>query len=328
MRLAVPGNWRPIDGNGAITYAPEGGYFQAENGQSAFTHGMQVGVVQVQGRNLQQKTEQLLQGFAESNPQLRRQSGYSRTNIGGRSGLTTTLSNVSEATGQSEAVNVSTVELSDGSLLFLIGVGPMLPWRVADAAELKRKVKPPGAAFVIGAVLTPMQRAEYTDEMLAEVNDRIPAGRHTFSSHGMRFASSEQRPFAATLGAEHGGHFDGRHRVLSADLRWRPTPKLLLAPTAERVDVRLPAGDVTVNLWRGRAEVALTADWAVMAMAQYDSMSGTVGYNGRLRWLPHAGRSLELVVRREETHHDSGGALRAVRQRGGQALHRFLTPDS
>jgi len=29
-----------------------------------------------------------------------------------------------------------------------------------------------------GAVLTPMQRAEYTDEMLAEVNDRIPARRH------------------------------------------------------------------------------------------------------------------------------------------------------
>ncbi|WP_225821762.1 SDR family NAD(P)-dependent oxidoreductase [Streptomyces naphthomycinicus] len=29
-----------------------------------------------------------------------------------------------------------------------------------------------------GAVLTPMQRAEYTDEMLDEVNRRIPAGRH------------------------------------------------------------------------------------------------------------------------------------------------------
>src|ERR671936_958234 len=29
-----------------------------------------------------------------------------------------------------------------------------------------------------GYVLTPMQRAEYTDEMLAEVNERIPLGRH------------------------------------------------------------------------------------------------------------------------------------------------------
>ncbi len=34
------------------------------------------------------------------------------------------------------------------------------------------------ACVTPGAVLTPMQRAEYTDEMLAAVNDRIPAGRH------------------------------------------------------------------------------------------------------------------------------------------------------
>ncbi len=34
------------------------------------------------------------------------------------------------------------------------------------------------ACVTPGAVLTPMQRAEYTDQMLAEVNERIPAGRH------------------------------------------------------------------------------------------------------------------------------------------------------
>lgn len=34
------------------------------------------------------------------------------------------------------------------------------------------------ACVAPGAVLTPMQRAEYTDEMLDEVNRRIPAGRH------------------------------------------------------------------------------------------------------------------------------------------------------
>lgn len=34
------------------------------------------------------------------------------------------------------------------------------------------------ACVTPGAVLTPMQRAEYTDEMLAEVNARIPARRH------------------------------------------------------------------------------------------------------------------------------------------------------
>jgi hypothetical protein len=65
-----------------------------------------------------------VQSFARSNPQLRRQGGYQRTNIGGRTGLTTTLTNVSEVTGQSEAVNLSTVPLRDGSVLFIVGVAP------------------------------------------------------------------------------------------------------------------------------------------------------------------------------------------------------------
>jgi hypothetical protein len=124
LRLSVPANWRPITGGNTITYAPQGGYFRAENGQSAFTHGVEIGTARVGRGTLQQQTEQLLQGFAQSNPQLRRQAGYSRTTIGGRQGLTTTLRNVSEVTGETEAVNVSTAQLRDGTLLFVIGVAP------------------------------------------------------------------------------------------------------------------------------------------------------------------------------------------------------------
>jgi hypothetical protein len=120
----VPANWEQVGAGNTVTFAPRGGYLQADNGQSAFTHGIEVGVTPANGNNLQQQTEQLLQSFARSNPELRRQGGYSRTNIGGRQGLTTTLSNVSEVTGENEAVNLSTVQLSDGSVLFLVGVAP------------------------------------------------------------------------------------------------------------------------------------------------------------------------------------------------------------
>jgi beta-barrel assembly-enhancing protease len=123
VRISVPENWEQVGSGNTVMFAPEGGYVRAQNGQSAFTHGIELGVSRGDG-SLQQQTEQLLQGFARSNPQLRRQGGYSRTNIGGRQGLTTTLSNVSEVTGESEAVNVSTVQLRDGSVLFLIGVSP------------------------------------------------------------------------------------------------------------------------------------------------------------------------------------------------------------
>jgi hypothetical protein len=120
MRLSVPANWEQIGGNsGTVTYAPDGGYSAGDS----FTHGIQVGVARNSGGNLQQQTERLLQGFAQSNPNLRRQGGFSRTTIGGRQGLTTTLSNLSAA-GQQESVNVSTVQLRDGGVLFLIGVAP------------------------------------------------------------------------------------------------------------------------------------------------------------------------------------------------------------
>jgi hypothetical protein len=124
LRLSVPANWQQIGSGNTVTYAPQGGYVQTQDGHSAFTHGIEIGVTQGSGGTLQQSTEQLLQSFARTNPELRRQGGYSRANIGGRQGLTANLSNVSEVTGDRETVNLSTVQLPDGSLLFMIGVAP------------------------------------------------------------------------------------------------------------------------------------------------------------------------------------------------------------
>jgi NAD(P)-dependent dehydrogenase (short-subunit alcohol dehydrogenase family) len=58
-----------------------------------------------------------------------------------------------------------------------------------------------------GYVLTPMQRAEYTDEMLAEVNAGIPLGRHA--------APEEIAALYAFLASEEGAYFTGA--VLSID---------------------------------------------------------------------------------------------------------------
>ena len=62
--------------------------------------------------------------FARGNPDLRQQSGFARTNVGGRDGVTTQLSNVSEVTGQAEYITMSTTYLRNGSLLYMIGVAP------------------------------------------------------------------------------------------------------------------------------------------------------------------------------------------------------------
>jgi hypothetical protein len=123
MRVSVPANWGPVQSAGSsITYAPQGAYF-GDNGGSAFTHGVEVGVAQGTG-DLQRDTNSLLRNFAQSNPDLQ-QSGRARNDsVAGRSGITVDLANVSEVTGQPEYISLSTTELRNGGLLYVIGVAP------------------------------------------------------------------------------------------------------------------------------------------------------------------------------------------------------------
>ncbi|MDP2481578.1 MAG: SDR family NAD(P)-dependent oxidoreductase [Candidatus Palauibacterales bacterium] len=64
------------------------------------------------------------------------------------------------------------------------------------ALELAPKVRV--AAVAPGYVLTPMQRAEYTDAMLEEVNRKVPMGRHARPEEVaalFAFLASEEAPF-------------------------------------------------------------------------------------------------------------------------------------
>ena len=125
LRVSLPSNWSEVSGDETgITFAPDGGY-RANGGRlEGVTHGFQIGVAQSTNGNLQQDTDQLVAAFAQSNPQLRRQEGYSRESVGGRTGVRTTLSNQSDITGQPETISLATTRLSDGRLLYLVGVAP------------------------------------------------------------------------------------------------------------------------------------------------------------------------------------------------------------
>jgi hypothetical protein len=123
LRVSVPANWDEIDGGEAVTYAPQGGFFD-DGGQTAFTHGIEIGVAPGGTGNLQRDTQQLLQSFARSNPDLRNAGSARRETIGGRQGITQPLQNVSGVTGEPEYVALSTTQLRDGSVLYMIGVAP------------------------------------------------------------------------------------------------------------------------------------------------------------------------------------------------------------
>lgn len=123
FKLSVPSNWRELPGNNSVTFAPEGAYGTVGQ-QSVFTHGVEAGIARNETHDLKTATDELIQSLAQSNQRLGQQSGYSRATLGGREGLVTTLSNVSEATGGPERIALFTTQMQDGTLFYLIGVSP------------------------------------------------------------------------------------------------------------------------------------------------------------------------------------------------------------
>jgi Zn-dependent protease with chaperone function len=123
FRISVPANWREMGSNNSVTFAPDGAYGTA-NGQSVFTHGVEVGVARNEAHDLNTATSELIENLRQGNPRLSGSGNAERGTIGGRQGLHTVLSNVSEATGGQEVVDVYTAQLSDGSLFYVLGVVP------------------------------------------------------------------------------------------------------------------------------------------------------------------------------------------------------------
>ena len=122
-RVSIPDNWRQLSEQGSVWFAPNGGY-GSSNGQPVFTHGVNIGVAQTSNRNLQQATNEFLNGLQQGNTNLRARSGYQRASVNGRNGLSISLSNTNEATGRAEVVNVLTTQLRNGELLYIITVSP------------------------------------------------------------------------------------------------------------------------------------------------------------------------------------------------------------
>jgi predicted Zn-dependent protease len=123
VQVSVPSNWRQINDGNAVWFAPEGGYGQY-NGQVIYTHGTSFGVSQTSNRNLTRATQELINNLAQGNANLRASGGTQRTTIDGRTALLSNLTNVNEATGRSETIQLVTTQLRDGQLFYMVAVAP------------------------------------------------------------------------------------------------------------------------------------------------------------------------------------------------------------
>ena len=123
FRVSVPANWRELRGSESVTFAPPGA-FGMLNGQTVFTHGVEIGISRDQSADLQIATDDLIGQLSRGNAELHKTADNGEMTIAGRRALRTTVSNRSEATGQLETIEIYTTLLRDRSLFYLLAVAP------------------------------------------------------------------------------------------------------------------------------------------------------------------------------------------------------------
>ncbi|MGI8493875.1 MAG: M48 family metalloprotease [Pyrinomonadaceae bacterium] len=120
IQMNVPSNWQQISQSQTeIWFAPEGAY-----GNQGITHGALVGFSQSRNSNLDQATQDYVEGILQSNNYLQQTSNYSRVNIGGRQGYGTVLSGRSPVTNRNETTTIYTTQLRNGNLFYIVTVSP------------------------------------------------------------------------------------------------------------------------------------------------------------------------------------------------------------
>ncbi len=119
LRMNVPSNWRQFAATDSVQFAPEGAY-----GSSGITRGVMIGVYRGQGSDLNRASQEYVSQVMQGNPYLQSRGGFTRTTLGGRQGLATSMSGRSPVTGQTELVNIFTTRLRNGELFYVVTVAP------------------------------------------------------------------------------------------------------------------------------------------------------------------------------------------------------------
>jgi Zn-dependent protease with chaperone function len=124
LRVSVPDNWRQLnESNNSVWFAPEGAAGQVR-GQSVFTHGINFSVAPTQGQSLRVVTEQMVNNWLQSNPNMRQVGRLGGSNSGRRYWMSTRFTNKNEATGRTETVALFATQMRDGNVLFMSTVTP------------------------------------------------------------------------------------------------------------------------------------------------------------------------------------------------------------
>ncbi|MCC6172798.1 MAG: carbohydrate binding family 9 domain-containing protein [Gammaproteobacteria bacterium] len=124
----------------------------------------------------------------------------------------------------------------------------------------------------------------------------VRPGQYEFDRLRLYGSSAGFRDFALTWDFERGDFFNGERVDTRLGVAWRPSEHLYFNAQWQANELRMPQQDFTAKIYALTANVAFNVQWAWLNVAQYDNVSGRLGLNSRLRWLPRQGQSAYLVV--------------------------------
>lgn len=124
----------------------------------------------------------------------------------------------------------------------------------------------------------------------------VQPGHYDHNRAELVLTSSEARRFSYLGEFDVGDFFDGYRKRVFNSVTWRPNKHLLFGAGLGVNDIDLVGGDFVTRVGTFRANIAFNSKWSWLNFIQYDNVSDTAGYNGRLKWQPVPGDEYVFVV--------------------------------
>ena len=130
-----------------------------------------------------------------------------------------------------------------------------------------------------------MPKGEYLPEDF-EIDDGviIKSGPYHWLRYRLELETASKRVVNGQATWWIGSFYQGTLDQIEFQLNVRPVNSLNLSFNYEKNIVNLPEGDFTQDLFGGRIQFSFTSDFEFSSFIQYDSESGSIGTNTRIRW--------------------------------------------
>ena len=144
-------------------------------------------------------------------------------------------------------------------------------WQLESGDRVEMNIRPTGEN-----ILTPFEIAE---------NVVIPEGEYHFMRYRLEAEIAAKRRLNGQGTWWFGSFYDGRLDEIELQLNWNPSALLGFEFSGIRNIGRLPWGDFEQTLAGLRVRFNVTSDLQLNSYLQYDTVSRSLGVNGRIHWI-------------------------------------------